>query len=280
MSFTGECATSGDIETTLNYALLNPGGMRLYAKSSQTKSSGIHANYLVDPRRVIVRDIRGQEHRFSLDRNRFEFVAHHTTESFLETESIKKAYYAEMERLVKQQTGAHRALVFTHRIRQSYETSPEDMDEVPEDLAAHTVHAERTMESVVEEVREHLGAEAGSLLSGRVRFIIVRRPIGNETHHEPLAVADWQTSSDESRLLPMRMHMSYGRLGTLLGRYSSAHSWYYLRHQTPSEVMLIKGYDSHSGATKFCLYSSLKDLGCHAGAPRRRSIEINALVFG
>lgn len=282
MALTGECATSGDIQTTLSYALPNPNGTRLYAKQSQLGSTTFQTNYIMDDRKVVVHDLRGREDCFSLDTNGFEFVNHETTEKFLEKASIEKNYYTEMEQLIKERTGAHKVQIITHRIRQSYETLyPTDANEVREHLPSHCVHAERTPESVIEDVKEHLGRDGEALLLGRVRFFTVWRPIGEEVHHEPLAVADWQTSSDVSRLLPMRLDMPPAHFEVFLARYSSKHSWYYLRHQAQDEAMLMKCYDSHpDGTATFCLHSSFRDLGCHKNAPRRRSIEVNALAFG
>lgn len=117
MALTGECATSGDIQTTLSYALPNPNGTRLYAKQSQLGSTTFQTNYIMDDRKVVVHDLRGREDCFSLDTNGFEFVNHETTEKFLEKASIEKNYYTEMEQLIKERTGAHKVQIITHRIR-------------------------------------------------------------------------------------------------------------------------------------------------------------------
>ena len=55
-----------------------------------------------DTRRMFVQDIRGNESSYSLDRNGFEIVHHLTEEKdFLDDDQIQKAYYPEVEELVK-----------------------------------------------------------------------------------------------------------------------------------------------------------------------------------
>ncbi|KAG8697197.1 hypothetical protein FRC08_006680 [Ceratobasidium sp. 394] len=275
------CA-SGDVRTTLNYALPNPDGKSLYLMHPRPGSPNFRINYILNPRDVVIQDLRGREEKFRLDVNGFEYLTHHTAESFVDKASIEKNYYAEIQQLVKEHTGANQVSVLTHRIRQSYETdSPAGRDYVQERPTSQSVHTDRTPEFIATEVRKHLGDDAERLLQGRVRFVNVWRPIGQMVHHEPLAVADWQTSPDTSNLLPLHIDTVYARFDILLSRFDRRHAWYYLGHQTPSEVTLIKCYDSCTdGSAKFCLHSAFRDPGCHQSAPRRRSIEVNTLVFG
>lgn len=281
MVITHNCA-SGDVRTTLNYVLPNPYGTGLYATQPRLESPRLEANFIFDPRNVVVHDLRGAEKNFSLDVNGFEFLVHETTESFLDEGSIQTNYYAEIRQLLKERTGAHRVFVITHRIRQSYDLAdPEHGGDRRETEPAHNVHTDRTAESVVAEVKKYLGEDGERLLQGRVQFINVWRPIGQEVHHEPLAVADWQTSSDASNLVPLHVETASDTFDALVSRFNAKHSWYYLSHQAPAEITLLKFYDSSKdGSATFCLHSAFHDPGCHKGAPRRRSIEVSTLVFG
>ncbi|KAG9081395.1 hypothetical protein FRC06_005607, partial [Ceratobasidium sp. 370] len=225
------CA-SGDVRTTLNYSLPNPDGKSLYIIHPRPGSSDFRINYILDPRDVVIQDLRGREKKFLLDVNGFEFLTRPTTQSFLDKASIEKNYYPEVQKLVKEHTGANRVFILTHRIRQSYETEPTvGRDYIHERPTAQTVHTDRTPESVVAEVRERLGDDAERLLQGRIRFVNVWRPIGQVVHHEPLAVADWQTSSDMSNLLPLRVDTDYAVMNIFISRFSRKHKWYYLGHQ-------------------------------------------------
>ncbi|CAE6480122.1 unnamed protein product [Rhizoctonia solani] len=276
-----EC-TAGDICAKFNYTLPNPKGQSLYLVQPNPGVLAFRMNYILDPRNVVVQDIRGRERDFKLDVNGFEYLTHPTNETFLNKQSIETNYYAEVQQLVKEHTGADQVFIITHRIRQSSENYSRTDEEFGEDRTpSHTVHVDRTPESVAGEVRKYLGEDAERLLQGRVRFINVWRPIDHKVHHEPLAFADWQTSSQTSDLLPVHVDNVYAKFDVFLSRFNKTHNWYYMGHQAPSEIAVIKCYDSHpDGGANFCLHSSFVHTGCHRDSPRRRSIEVNTLVFG
>ena len=49
-----------------------------------------------------VRDLRGEEERYSLEKNGFEIVRHESGEKeFVDEERIKGGYYAEVEEILK-----------------------------------------------------------------------------------------------------------------------------------------------------------------------------------
>ncbi|KAF8608049.1 hypothetical protein BDV93DRAFT_586032 [Ceratobasidium sp. AG-I] len=267
-----ETCPAGDVSATFNYALPNPDGKSLYLTQLSTKASNFRINFFHDPRNVLVQDLRGRENDFSLDVNGFEYLTHHTLENFLNKESIAKNYCAEMQRLIGERTGANQVVVLGHRI---------SVLTLCLSLFQCLVHVDRTPESVAAEIRACLGEDAERLLQGRVRFVNAWRPIGQAAHHEPLAVVDWQTSPDASNLLPLYFTNVESAFDQYISRFDKKHKWYYLGHQTPSEVALIKCYDScPDGGANFCLHSAFQDPRCHANAPRRRSIEVNTLVFG
>jgi hypothetical protein len=57
---------------------------------------------------VTVRDVRGRESEFSLDKNGFEFYRNTAKEKdFLDDEKIKRGYYAEVEQLLKDAYVSH-----------------------------------------------------------------------------------------------------------------------------------------------------------------------------
>ncbi|CAE7076682.1 unnamed protein product [Rhizoctonia solani] len=279
------CGASTSVRTKLNYCLPNPYGIPHRAVPIRPNSMTMQSNYINDAREVLIQDVRGRENTFSLDTNGFEFVVHQTNETFQDDNSIKTNYYSEVKQLIKDVTGAHQVFIVAHRTRQGYDNdSTTDVSLRSERQPAFIVHTDRSAESVTNEVKKYLGTDGERLLHGRVRFLNVWRPIGDVAHHEPLAVADWQTSSDVSKLFALTMsgdNSTDKGFDVLLSRFSPNHSWYYLRHQDPSEVLMLKFYDNNThGASKFCLHSAFLDAQCHPDTPRRRSIEVSALVFG
>ncbi|KAG9092178.1 hypothetical protein FRC06_000214 [Ceratobasidium sp. 370] len=235
MIVSDNCITSGDIRAALTYYLPSSDGKSLYVKFPRPESPSLQVNYITDLQNVVIRDLRGLEKNFSLDANGFEFAVHETSEDFLDKDAIEKNYYAEIRQLVKEHTGAHQVFIITHRIRQSYETAVGiDSGNAHELPPAHSVHADRTPECVAAEVKKYLGEDGERLLQGRVRYINVWRPIGNAVHHEPLALADWQTSSDMSYVLPLHIETADDAFEVMVSRFNAKHTWYYLKHQYAS----------------------------------------------
>jgi hypothetical protein len=67
-----------------------------------------------DLREVSIEDARGRENEFTLDRNGFQLVKAPTTmRDFYDPDEIKRAYYPEVEQLLKDKLGASRVLCST-----------------------------------------------------------------------------------------------------------------------------------------------------------------------
>ncbi|CAE6357414.1 unnamed protein product [Rhizoctonia solani] len=230
-----EC-TAGDIYAKFNYALPNPRGQSLYLVQPNPGVLAFRMNYILDPRNVVAQDIRGRENDFKLDVNGFEYLTRPTDEAFLDKQSIETNYYAEVRQLVKEHTSADQVFIITHRTRQSSENYSRTYEDFGKDRTpSHTVHVDRTPESVAAEVKKYLGEDAERLVKGRVRFINVWRPIEHKVHHEPLGFADWRTSS-ESDLLPVHVDNVYAKFDVFLSRFNKTHNWYYLGHQVSSQL--------------------------------------------
>ena len=75
-------------------------------------------NGIDDPHDVTIEDARGRESEFTLDRNGFALVKAPTgVADFYSPEEIKRVYYPEVERLVRDKLGASRVFVFDHNVR-------------------------------------------------------------------------------------------------------------------------------------------------------------------
>lgn len=90
---------SQDVKTTLNYYKPNADGSPphpTYVGRPETYDRPI------EPHTATIRDVRGQESAYTLDGNGFQFHKHSTTErDFKDDEQIKRAYYPEVEQLLK-----------------------------------------------------------------------------------------------------------------------------------------------------------------------------------
>ena len=108
-------------------------------------------NGIDDPHDVTIEDARGREAEFTLDRNGFTLVKAPTeVADFYDPEDIKRVYYPEVERLLRDKLGASRVFVFDHNARNA----------TREGLAVplRQVHNDHTVNSAPRRVRDHLGA--------------------------------------------------------------------------------------------------------------------------
>ncbi|CAE6466198.1 unnamed protein product [Rhizoctonia solani] len=276
-------STIDAVRTSLNYSLPNPTGSELYFNQPRPElTTSINNNLNHDSRDVMIHNLRGREQFFTLDENGFQYVKQETTANFTDKAAIVADYYQEIREFLKQQTGGHQVFIVGHRVRGS--ESLEEYKPLPADRTvgrppALVVHCDRTLDSVIEAVRRHMGEQAETLLKGRVRFVNVWRPIDQVVSRDPLGVADWQTC-DTSDLIQTRIDYTNLSFNAYVSQFNPKNTWYYLKDQTPSEALLIQCSDSKAGSASFCLHSAFHNPESPSDAPERKSIEVNTIIFG
>ncbi|KAL2048025.1 hypothetical protein ABVK25_011121 [Lepraria finkii] len=231
-----------------------------------------------ETRAMVVHDIRGEEDKYTLDKTGFQIYRHVSKETAFEDEAeIKRNYYPEVEDILKSVTGASKIFIFDHTIRR--QSSDKRVTDPANALRGpiQRVHIDQSYKAGPERVQHHFPADAERLLKGRYQIINVWRPI-KTIRKDPLGVAD-ATSVPEDDLLPVQL-IYPDRVGeTFTVRPNLRHRWFYLREQTPREVMLIKCFDSKlDGRARRAPHSAFVDQGAEAESPRE-SIEVRALVF-
>ena len=160
----------------------------------------------------------------SLDRNGFVLVRHETAvKDFFDAEELKSLYYAEVERLIRETSGAARAVVFDHTLRSGDEAEREARLLREPVLSAHNDYTEW---SGPQRVRELMGDEAEGLLARRFAIIQVWRAIKGPIRSNPLAIADARSIAAEDLLVAERRYPH--RVGqTYRLKYSPRHRWFY-----------------------------------------------------
>jgi hypothetical protein len=232
-----------------------------------------------DCREVNIYDGRPIAESFNLDREGFELQPFAGQfEQFGDDEAIKQQFYPEVVRHVIANTGAKRVLVFDHTVRKR----------LPADLKAQTtvqrpavmlVHSDYTVKSGPQRVRDLLPDEADDLLSRRVAFYNVWKPLYRRVEELPLAVCDATSDSDDDMI---RMDLRYReRTGEIyVMRHSPAHRWYYFPLMEPSESLLLKTYDSETdGRARFMGHTAFEDPTTPPNALKRESIEVRTMAF-
>jgi len=213
-----------------------------------------------------------------LDREGFQLVRHETAVANLyDDDLVKAAYYPEMERLVREATGARRVVVFDHNSRA--EGAPRAAHENARG-PVHLVHDDYTDRSGPWRVEAFLPAdEARELLKGRVAIVNVWRPIRGPLLSAPLALCDARSIARED-LVAAKMVYRHRTGEEFRSTYSPRHRWFYYPRLAADEVVLIKVYDSATdGPARFSLHSAFDDPTTPSDAPPRESIEVRTLVF-
>jgi hypothetical protein len=228
-------------------------------------------NGIDDPHAVTIEDARGREAEFTLDRNGFALIKARTAVAdFYSPEEIKRVYYPEVERLLRERLGASRVFVFDHNVRNA---GRPDLSQ-----PVRRVHNDHTVNSAPRRVRDHLGDDASELLKHRFGIVNVWRPIRGPVQDSPLALCDARSFTDND-LIPTDLVYAHVRGETSSVAYNPTHRWYYFSEMEPDEVVLIRVHDSaDDGRARLSFHTSF-DNPLAPGAPPRESIEVRALVF-
>jgi hypothetical protein len=220
-----------------------------------------------------IHDARPISRELSLDREGFVLVRNRTAvANFYDENEVRAVYYPEVERLVKQATGAVKVVVFAHDVR-SREKSKAGVAGVREPVGP--VHNDYTPKSGPEFVHQLLEpAEAKERLANRFAELNIWRPIRGPVQSTPLAVCDSRSIAHKD-LVPIDLkHEVY------MVAYNPMHRWFYFPAMETDEVILIKCFDSmEDGRARFTAHAAFEDPTVPASAPPRESIEARAMVF-
>lgn len=231
-----------------------------------------------EPRLVTIRDGRPLIGRLSLDREGFELVRAPTAaKNLYDEQELREVYYPEVERIVRQATGAEKVLIFDHTIRTGALTERR-ADGLRE--AVKRVHNDYTERSGPQRVRDLLEPEeAERRLKNRFAFINLWRPIRGPVEEAPLALADARSMKAEDLVASDLIYRD--RVGeTYAIAYNPAHRWFYFPRMERDEAVLIKCYDSRrDGTARWSAHTAFDDPNTPASAAPRESIEVRTIAF-
>lgn len=227
---------------------------------------------------VKIRDARPIADHVSLDANGFALLQHRSAvKDFFDDEEVRRVYYPEVERLVKEATGAYRVHIFDHTTRRRVADAETQADAPRQPV--RRVHIDHTARSGPQRVRDLLPDEAEELLKGRVQVINLWRPIKGPLQDSPLAVCDATTIHSDD-LVPSDLVYPHRVGETYSVKYNPTHRWYYVPQMQTDEALLLKCSDTSTGVpARFTPHSAFTDPTAPANAPPRESIEVRTLVF-
>lgn len=230
-----------------------------------------------DPHTVTIRDARAIADKLSLDEQGFVLTRHETkVKNFYDQDEVREVYYPEIEKLLKEKTGAVRVLVFDHQVR-CLPKAQAKVDRAREPV--RSVHNDYTAKSGRRRVSDHLGDEASDLLKHRFAEINVWRPITGPVQESPLAVCDSKSIAPQDFVACDFVYPD--KVGeTYAFTYNPDHRWYFFPHLQREEAILLKCYDSaEDGRARFSAHSAFDDPTSPPDAPARESIEVRSLIF-
>jgi hypothetical protein len=228
-------------------------------------------------RPMTVRNGRDFAGELTLERSGFVLAGHKTAmKNFFDEQELKSVYYPEIERLIKEQSGASRVVIFDHTLRSGNEGEREEKLIREPVLSAHNDYTEW---SGPQRVREIMGDEAEALLKRRFAIIQVWRAIDKPIESNPLAVADARSVAPEDLMIAERRYPH--RVGqTYRLKYNPSHRWFYFPRMRRDEAIVFTVYDSQKdGRARFTPHTSFEDPTTPPNAPPRQSIEMRAFAF-
>ncbi|KAL4862489.1 hypothetical protein BDV12DRAFT_42723 [Aspergillus spectabilis] len=235
-------------------------------------------NYSAVTHEVSLKDVRGHEKEYNLDKDAFETLQNISSamsyEAWESDEAVKSTYYAEVEDLIlKSVPGAHKVVIFDHTIRRHNPNA----DRQPVIFA----HVDQTPYAAELRVRQHVEdpEEAEKLLQGRYRIINVWRPLNGKVESMPLAFASATTVGldDLSKIERRYPHYTGETMGV---KYNPNQQWFYWSGIDNDERILIKCSDTKEGVAPRVPHSAFIDPRSGPDAKPRESIEVRAIVFG
>jgi hypothetical protein len=269
-------AAAGHVEASLNYLREIPTEKPAFYIRVPLPENHRRGPQL-GPRTMSIHDARPERARLSLDAEGVVLVDAPTAfRDFTDPERVRDAYYPEVEALVRAQTGARRVLAFDHNLRSRELAAARRHDAQLPVVFAHNDYTDR---SAPQRVRDLLPDEADRLLERRFAVINVWRATRAPVEESPLTVCDATTMSPDDLV---EMDLIYpDRTGEVQSlRFDAGHRWLYFPRMLPSEVMLLKCYDSATdGRARFTAHTAFEDPSAPDDAPSRESIEVRTLAF-
>ena len=265
------------VEAELNYLAPSSERPRYYAYEPEAGEP--RSNMVAEPHRVRIRSLRPIADGLDLDVQGFALLEQRSAvRDFWDDDEVRRVYYPEAERFLKDVTGASRIFIFDHLQRRRVPGQQDRAAGGPRQPATR-VHVDHTARSGPQRVRDLMGEEAEELLRGRVQVVNLWRPIRGPLRDAPLAVCDSRTVAADD-LVPSDL-VYRERVGeTYSVRYNPAHAWFYAPEMRPDEALLLKIADTRTDiSARFMPHTAFTDPTTPADAFPRESIELRTLVF-
>jgi hypothetical protein len=219
--------------------------------------------------------------------------------NFYDAAEVERVFYPEMEKLLlKFFPRATDALVYNHDVFDKDYTGDrtEDQDNKNPGVNANyanLVHNDlndnsgrvRCRELLTANLRNfgraqhYTEAEAEAKMSRRFMSINLAKPMETVGQY-PFVLCAWPSFADQPYITNYRVYDD--RVGeTTRFTYRPDHEWYWLPQQTPTEVSMLKCYDSvtDGSISRWSFHTACVDPTAPADAPCRKNVVVRSFVF-
>lgn len=228
--------------------------------------------------KVTVHNARAGDLNPSLDREGFILRQLSTNVSdFFDKQNVQRIYYAEIEKEIKELTGAIKVIVFDHTIRLESVDKQRKMGTREVVRIAHNDYTQGSGPQRVQDLVEP--QEATHRLHNRFAIYNVCRPVIGAVESMPLGLCS-ANSVLCSNLAAT--DLDYGeRMGEIYHlSFHPEQQWFYFPKMSVEEVIIFKSYDSMTdGRARFTPHTGFTDPTSPAHAAPRESIEVRALAL-
>jgi len=203
----------------------------------------------------------------------FTLVKHSVDVDFADKEDFERRYYPEVERLVKEMTGASDAFAFMGILR----GGEGDLGGGPA-LSAHVDFNEQAVRDWAARMRPEWGDISGKRLMN-VNVWRGTKPVFNS----PLAVCDAR-SVEKGDFMLVRLGKTDDPVtpktpGGLNMAYNPKHEWYYYPDMQPDEALVFRLFDTADPLWHMSGHTAIVDPTAELGAPKRESFEVRTIAL-
>ncbi len=220
-------------------------------------------------------------------------------QNFYDAAEVQRVFYPEIEKLLLDFfPGATDALVYNHDVFDKDYKGPVKEDQDNKDPGVNTFYANivhndlndnsgrvRCRELLTKNLRNfgrtqhYTEAEADVKMSRRFMSINLAKPMETVGQY-PFVLCAWPSFADQPYITNYRIYDD--RVGeTTRFTYRPDHEWYWFPQQKPTEVSMLKCYDSvtDGSVSRWSFHSACIDPTAPKDAPCRRNVVVRSYIF-
>ncbi len=220
-------------------------------------------------------------------------------QNFYDAAEVERVFYPEMEKLLLEFfPGATDALVYNHDVFDKDYTGDRTEDQENKNPGVNAAYANlvhndlndnsgrvRCRELLTKNLRNfgreqhYTEAQAEARMSRRFMSINLAKPM-ETVQQNPFVLCAWPSFADQPYITNYRVYDD--RVGeTTRFTYRPEHQWYWVPQQTPTEVSMLKCYDSitDGSVSRWSFHSACIDPTAPEGAPCRKNVVVRSFVF-